>query len=713
MPTIFVSAGVTSTGLSVSGGSSLDVLQGGTTSGAVILNGGVEVVSSGGTAANTTVSNGGILSASTYGFDSGSVISSGGTLIASQATASGYGANAFADTVLLGGSAVVFSKGWINSASVQGGSVTVSAGGFAQETTLTAGGVLTISAGGSGNIALVGSGAAFIVSSGGLGSQTTVSNGGTETVLGLEAFSTVQSGGTVVVSQGGTTSAVFVANGGTEIVLTGGTAIVTSGTADYGLRASGGTINVSSGGTTSGAIVMNGGIEVVSSGGTAIVTTIGNGGTLSLLSGAAVGGLMQFSGGNGDLVIEALVPPSNPIAGFVSAGDTIDLDQLIYFGSTAVSFNGTTDTLTVTEGGVSATVQLAAADYTGVKWAAQSDSGGGTQILVACVAEGTLIGTDDGEVPVEMLVPGNRVLLARGGTAPVVWLGFRRLDCRRHPRPQDVMPVRVQAEAFGPSHPYADLLLSPDHSIYADGVLIPVRYLLNGVTVVQEPVSNITYWHVELPAHDVLLAHGLPIESYLETGNRGAFENGGAPLALHPDFAMTVWKEHGCAELVRDGAALEAVRSWLLDRAAALGYATTRDPDVRVIANRRILRPVVQSNIYRFHIPAAACGVRLLSRSTVPAQSRDDSTDARRLGVAVSRIVYAGGEIAIDDPRLSSGWHDAEGDGKAGAWRWTDGNAGLALPGGHVLDIEIAMAERYWVDERPGDFIGPEAVRAT
>jgi hypothetical protein len=31
------------------------------------------------------------------------------------------------------------------------------------------------------------------------------------------------------------------------------------------------------------------------------------------------------------------------------------------------------------------------------------------------------------------------------------------------------------------------------------------------------------YVHVELDRHDILLAEGLPAESYLDTGNRAAF----------------------------------------------------------------------------------------------------------------------------------------------------------------------------------------------
>jgi hypothetical protein len=39
----------------------------------------------------------------------------------------------------------------------------------------------------------------------------------------------------------------------------------------------------------------------------------------------------------------------------------------------------------------------------------------------------------------------------------------------------------------------------------------------------------VTYFHVELPRHDVVLAEGAAAESYLDTGNRSAFANAGQP----------------------------------------------------------------------------------------------------------------------------------------------------------------------------------------
>jgi hypothetical protein len=185
-----------------------------------------------------------------------------------------------------------------------------------------------------------------------------------------------------------------------------------------------------------------------------------------------------------------------------------------------------------------------------------------------CFAAGTGIATPAGNVAVETLRPGDRVRLARGGSAEVRWLGHRRVNCARHPRPRDVWPVRVRAGAFAPGQPTRDLLLSPDHAVFVNGVLIPIRYLVNRATIAREPVAAVTYFHVELARHDVLLAEGLPCESFLDTGNRGCFENAGGVVQLHPDFALRLWDGDACAPLVLDGPILAAARRRLLRRAS-------------------------------------------------------------------------------------------------------------------------------------------------
>jgi hypothetical protein len=154
--------------------------------------------------------------------------------------------------------------------------------------------------------------------------------------------------------------------------------------------------------------------------------------------------------------------------------------------------------------------------------------------------------------------------------APVKWMGHRRIDCSRHPEPHEVWPVRVAAGAFGVGLPRRDLWLSPDHAVYAHGVLIPVKHLINGMTIEQVPMEEVSYYHIELNQHDILHAEGVPAESYLDTGDRSKFTNGGGPIALHPNFSVRMWEAKGCAPRVVTGLALTSVRAGLLQRAAQL-----------------------------------------------------------------------------------------------------------------------------------------------
>jgi hypothetical protein len=82
-------------------------------------------------------------------------------------------------------------------------------------------------------------------------------------------------------------------------------------------------------------------------------------------------------------------------------------------------------------------------------------------------------------------------------------------------------------------------------------------------------MPEVTYHHVELPAHDVLIAQGLPVESYLDTGDRVNFSNGGGVVALHPAFSRHAWDGLSYARLVAHGPEINEVRRTLAKRAAA------------------------------------------------------------------------------------------------------------------------------------------------
>ena len=175
---------------------------------------------------------------------------------------------------------------------------------------------------------------------------------------------------------------------------------------------------------------------------------------------------------------------------------------------------------------------------------------------IACFHSDTLVSVAHGKVAVQALEIGDLLCSYKGGFARVRWLGTRHIDCRRHPQPFDVWPVRVQQGAFGGGLPHRDLWLSPDHCVFAKGVLVAIRHLLNGSTIAQVPRDDVTYWHVELEKHDVILAEGLPCESYLNTDEYERFDNRHtAPLSeLFPE---------PCARIVTQGVELEAIRQQL------------------------------------------------------------------------------------------------------------------------------------------------------
>jgi hypothetical protein len=358
-----------------------------------------------------------------------------------------------------------------------------------------------------------------------------------------------------------------------------------------------------------------------------------------------------------------------------------------------------------------------------------------------CFLTGTRIATSRGEARVEELAVGDvvrtvacparaipddlDVTLADGqlSAQPVKWIGRRRIDLRAHPRPEMVAPIRILRDAFADGMPHRDLVVSPDHAIFVDGKLICARQLVNGTTIRQErDWTAVDYYHVELDQHAILLAEGLPAESYIDTGNSGFFANSGQPMVLHPDLTdesdYPTREAGSCAPFVWDEASVRPVWQCLADRAAAIGrpvpqHATTTDAGLRLRTNRtgrRTIEPIYSdSNLVIFILPSRAAEVRLLSRAQSPTEARPWLDDRRHLGVRVKRIVLRGAdelrEIPVDHPDLIRGWWAVERDGQIMS-RWTDGEAVVPLPamqGTVMLEIHLGGSMTYVVDAVPED----------
>ena len=150
---------------------------------------------------------------------------------------------------------------------------------------------------------------------------------------------------------------------------------------------------------------------------------------------------------------------------------------------------------------------------------------GAMTITLLCFYPGTSIATPSSHVAVENLRAGDMVMTANGAL-PVRWIGMSHVS-RRFADPLRVLPIRIKAGALGEGLPVRDLLLSPDHALFLDGILIQAGAMVNGTSIVREQnvPETFTYYHVELASHELLFAEGVPSESFVDNVDRMHFSN--------------------------------------------------------------------------------------------------------------------------------------------------------------------------------------------
>jgi hypothetical protein len=637
-------------------------------------------------------------------------LSNSATVVVGSSVTTGFGFGAvlgFNDTVISG--TTIFSNGQLNIGGGSGKSLFSDTGAFIDG--LNGTGNVQVSSGGSlsatGMLFIGGSGSGHGASQ---GSQFTI-NGGTASVSSVQLYA----GNTLSV-------------GGSGQLSVGSFGAPTAGQLDIaslgGTLQGAGFVSVSSG---SSSIFNNGLVNANIPAATLELAALLEGSGTYQVGGGAI--LRLDQGVNSGVVISetantaAVVQDVNPynffgaISGFYGS-NTLDLTSINFASNSPVASYtpnanaATGGTITVNANGLGI-FQFDVTGYHPGGFYTQSDGAvGGTAVLAndaaPCFAAGTCILTTSGEAPVEALRAGDLLpTLLGGGLRRIKWIGQTRIDLERHARPEKVAPIRVRAHAFAPDMPHRDLVLSPDHAVALDGVLIPIHLLVNGASIVRLPAAGaVTYFHVELDAHDVLLAEGLPAESYLDTGNRGLFAGSDAARPLHPDLCADLsaraWDELACAPLLLGGPVVEAAHRRLAARAETLGHRLTDDPALRVVADGVALAvEATKPGVIRVRLPAGARDIRLISRSVVPEELNRSTDDRRRLGVAVAELRRDGTVMALHGPAFAAGFHPMEDDGEAMAWRWTDGAALLRLKPlarASVLELRLIAGWRRYHD---------------
>ena len=155
-----------------------------------------------------------------------------------------------------------------------------------------------------------------------------------------------------------------------------------------------------------------------------------------------------------------------------------------------------------------------------------SDAGGtangnfNVQSSLICYAQGTMILTSQGPVPVEDIVPGMLAVSLDHGLQPVR-LTTRSLNRWPGTAPRH-KPILIKAGALGAGLPERDLVVSPQHRMLVPGddgsapKLVAAKHLthLRGVRV-KAGVRQVVYVHLLFDRHEVLFANGAASESFL------------------------------------------------------------------------------------------------------------------------------------------------------------------------------------------------------
>ena len=139
---------------------------------------------------------------------------------------------------------------------------------------------------------------------------------------------------------------------------------------------------------------------------------------------------------------------------------------------------------------------------------------------VAGCLPGTLVLTQDGEIPVEYLTPGEQIITREAGYAPLLELRRVGLITRA---------VHVAREALGPQRPSSDLILPADQPLLLRGeaaqsrtgrpqALIRAGGLTDGVSVCDLGLKRLKLYTLVFETRQVIYAGGLELSGAIPAG---------------------------------------------------------------------------------------------------------------------------------------------------------------------------------------------------
>ena len=198
--------------------------------------------------------------------------------------------------------------------------------------------------------------------------------------------------------------------------------------------------------------------------------------------------------------------------------DTLDLRGTVPTGGSYILTNLTTDS---DGNGFDGTVQYfdaSGADAGTVQF-------NNIENIIPCFTPGTTIATPRGEVLVETLREGDKVITRDNGIQEIRWVGERTLDGRELSKARHLRPIMIKAGSLGQGLPERDMLVSPNHRVLVSNdrtalyfeereVLVAAKHLVNNSSIQALDTTGTTYIHFMFDQHEVVLSNGSWTESF-------------------------------------------------------------------------------------------------------------------------------------------------------------------------------------------------------
>ncbi len=137
--------------------------------------------------------------------------------------------------------------------------------------------------------------------------------------------------------------------------------------------------------------------------------------------------------------------------------------------------------------------------------------------MVTCFTEGTKIRAEHGDVPIQHLTRGDRVMTLDHGLQSIRWIGSSTVAARGV-----LAPIRFASGTLGNNRP---LRVSPQHRMLVQGsalelclgeaqALVPACHMVNGHNITHDPGGSVTYYHLMFDRHEMIWAEGALSESF-------------------------------------------------------------------------------------------------------------------------------------------------------------------------------------------------------